>query len=298
MNKTAKISLEDIGESLAKYRIVDPSAENRMFESMKEMGQLSPIIVAEAHHEPMELLDGFKRLHAARKLPEMNSLYAHTLPVQGYAQKALILKLNWKGGHLRILEEAAIIQSLHRDDGLEQLAIAKLLGRHPSWVCRRLSLVEHLHEEVKSHIDVGLIPASFGRELAKLPRGNQEEVLKCLVKHCFSRKETEKLVRHLLKTPRWSWSKILYYPWDLIHREDLERPPKTPSLSKKGVASDFANKLSALEALCSEVLRLLEQNPHVPDVYLTRIRHSIKCIAHRVEFILTQREKEQSCLPF
>jgi ParB-like chromosome segregation protein Spo0J len=228
----------------------------------------------------------------------MESLFAHVLAVNGYAQKALILKLNWKSGYLRVLEEANIIQSLHREDGLEQLAIAKLLGRHPSWVCRRLSLAEHLHEEVKSHIAVGLLPSSFGREMAKLPRGNQEEVLQCLLKHSFSRKETEKLVRHLLKTPRWSWSKILYYPWDLIHRQDLERPPKMPASPKKDVVPDFENKLSALEALCSEITQLAKQVSRVPDDYLARLQHATQCISSCVEFILKQRERENACLPF
>jgi ParB/RepB/Spo0J family partition protein len=297
-NTTTKLDVKKIGEGLAKYRIVDPVGERRMFDSMKEIGQLSPVVVAEAQNGSLELLDGFKRLHAAMQLPGMESLFAHVLAVNGYAQKAFILKLNWKSGHLRIFEEANIIQSLHREDGLEQLAIAKLLGRHPSWVCRRLSLAEHLHEEVKSYIAVGLLPSSFGREMAKLPRGNQEEVLRCLVKHSFSRKETEKLVRHLLSAPRWSWSKILYYPWDLIHRVDLERPQKKPASLKKNVEPDFENKLSALETLCSEIAQLAEQVSRVPGDCLTRLQHAIERLRSCVESILKQREREKTCLPF
>lgn len=297
INTITRISLENISEGLSKYRIVDPAGESRIFESMKEMGQLSPVIAAEADKGNVELLDGFKRLNAAKRLPGMDSLIAHILPVQGYAQKALILKLNWKSGHLRVMEEAVIIQSLHREDGLEQLEIAKLLGRHPSWVCRRLSLVEHLHEEVKSHIAVGLIPASFGRELAKLPRGNQEDALKCLVKHSFSRKETEILVRHLLKAPRWNWSKILYYPWELIHREDLDRPAKRPAPAKEEVKSVFERKLSAFETLCNEVTQLMEQTGRVPDSFLTRFQHIAERINSCAAPILKQREKENPC-PF
>lgn len=298
MDTTTKLGVKEIKEDFAKYRIADPVGEKRMFDSLKEMGQLSPVVVAESPNGSMELLDGFKRLHAAQQLPEMEFLYAHVLAVNGYARKALILKLNWKSGQLRVLEEANIIQSLHREDGLEQLAIAKLLGRHPSWVCRRLSLAEHLHEEVKSHIAVGLLPSSFGREMAKLPRGNQAEVLKCLVKHSFSRKETEKLIRHLLKTPRWNWSKILYYPWDLIHRMGLERPHKTLAQSKKDVVPDFENKLSALETLCSEIPPLAQQVNRIPDDYLARLQYAIERLSSCVESILKQREKELSCLPF
>jgi len=40
------------------------------------------------------------------------------------------------------LEEAWIIHALVQDDGMSQVEVAKLLGRHKSWVCRRLALIE------------------------------------------------------------------------------------------------------------------------------------------------------------
>ena len=43
-----------------------------------------------------------------------------------------------------------------------------------AWVSRRISLIERLCEEVIEHIRLGLCSASIGRELARLPRGNQE----------------------------------------------------------------------------------------------------------------------------
>jgi hypothetical protein len=42
------------------------------------------------------------------------------------------------------LEEAWIIHALVQDDGMSQVEVAKLLGRHKSWVCRRLALIERL----------------------------------------------------------------------------------------------------------------------------------------------------------
>ena len=43
-------------------------------------------------------------------------------------------------------EEALVVHSLSHEDGLSQGEIAVLLGRHKSWVCRRLSLVERLSD--------------------------------------------------------------------------------------------------------------------------------------------------------
>ncbi len=46
-------------------------------------------------------------------------------------------------GRTRELEEAWIIQALVREDGLSQVEVAEL-GRHRSWACRRLALIERL----------------------------------------------------------------------------------------------------------------------------------------------------------
>src|SRR5216110_2888495 len=47
------------------------------------------------------------------------------------------------------LEEAWIVQALVREDGLSQSEVAELLGRHQSWVCRRLALLEKLCADVQ-----------------------------------------------------------------------------------------------------------------------------------------------------
>jgi hypothetical protein len=40
------------------------------------------------------------------------------------------------------LEEAWIVHALVREDGLPQVEVTDLFGRHKSWVCRRLALIE------------------------------------------------------------------------------------------------------------------------------------------------------------
>lgn len=84
-----------------------------------------------------------------------------------------------------------------------------MLGRHKSWVSRRISLIERLSEEVREDIRLGLLPASVGRELAKLPRGNQKEAAAALVKHRFSTREAVKLIAYLLSRPRWEHHLVL-----------------------------------------------------------------------------------------
>src|SRR5207249_11561069 len=73
------------------------------------------------------------------------------------AAKAAIYGLNQTGRRTQEWEDAWIVQALVRDDGLTQVEVAELLGRHKSWVCRRLALVEKLGPEARAELQVGLL---------------------------------------------------------------------------------------------------------------------------------------------
>ncbi len=75
------------------------------------------------------------------------------------------------------MEEAWIVHALVREDGLSQIEAAELLGRHKSWVCRRLALIEKLAEEAKEDLRLGLVSPTTARQLVQLPAGNQVELL-------------------------------------------------------------------------------------------------------------------------
>lgn len=70
------------------------------------------------------------------------------MEINARASKAAIIQLNINSRTINEMEEALVIQSLHREDGLMQAEIAVLLGKHKSWVSRRLSLIERLSEDI------------------------------------------------------------------------------------------------------------------------------------------------------
>ena len=45
-------------------------------------------------------------------------------------------------------------------------SVAELLDRHPSWVSRRLGLLERLVEQVQDDVRVGLVSTTAAREIA------------------------------------------------------------------------------------------------------------------------------------
>jgi ParB-like chromosome segregation protein Spo0J len=128
----------------------------------------------------------------------MTTLSVRLIDVDDRRAKAAIYGLNQMGRRPHELEEAWIVQALVRQDGLSQLETAELLGRHKSWVCRRLALLEKLCAEVRQDLEVGLLTPTAAREIARLPAGNQSEVLDVSRREALSSDELGGVVRLLL----------------------------------------------------------------------------------------------------
>ena len=217
------IPLLKIDESYSSLRLIHPRADASMVESIRKFGQLSPVVVGPGQKGRYELIDGFKRFRALKQL-EFEHVTAKLLEVNIRALKAAMICLNWKKGSISDLEEAMVIHSLYHDDGLTQVEIAALLGRHKSWVCRRFSLIERLCNEVLDHIRLGLIKTSIGRELARLPRGNQQTALATILKYRLCSRETARFVSLLLQRPRWDRETILRFPEEILSDRCPDRP--------------------------------------------------------------------------
>lgn len=190
----------EIGDHYGRYRLHQPEAERAMARSLERYGQLSPVVVCRCEGG-YELIDGFKRLGAVRVLASMRTLSARLLEADERTAKAAIYGLNRAGGRTRELEEAWIVHALVREDGLSQVEVAELLGRHKSWVCRRLALIERLGPEARDELRVGLLSPTAARQLLRLPQGNQAEVLPLMQREALSGTELAGVVDLLLECP-------------------------------------------------------------------------------------------------
>jgi len=262
-----EIPLSEIGQSYGRLRLVHPQADARMVDSLRQFGQVFPVVVTKG--ERYELIDGFKRVRALKQLG-YERVTARVLKLSVHGLKAAMLDLNWKRGSISDLEEAMVVHSLCRDDGLSQVEVAVLVGRHKSWVCRRLSLIERLCDEALDHIRLGLIPTSIGRELCRLPRGNQEAALRTIVKYRFCSRESARLVSLLLQRPRWDWQKILSFPEQILFERTPKGPPGDglPPMGSRFLRAllDVKRRLRSLADQYGEVLIELEKEDWAPIV--------------------------------
>ena len=141
--------LGDLDEGLGRLRLCDPAADQRMEHSLAIHGQLTPLLVRE-RRDGYAVLDGFKRLRGARALSwsELQIAVIHV----NEAQAKLKLVHSNRCGALTAIEEAWVIQALHREDGLSQPEIGRLMGHDKSWVNRRIALAEALSAELQADL--------------------------------------------------------------------------------------------------------------------------------------------------
>lgn len=230
-----QLKAEDIGEHYGRYRLHVPDAERAMAKSLQRYGQLSPVVVCR-RNERYELIDGFKRLGAARRLTQLEHLSARLMEADERTVKAAIYGLNRAGGRTRELEEAWIIHALVREDGMSQVEVAELLGRHKSWVCRRLALIERLGDKARDDLRVGLLSPTGARQIVRLPQGNQGEVLDAARREALSLAELTGVVDLWLGcADRGQQQYILAHPREALSQaKGVHHAGRDPRLSEAG----------------------------------------------------------------
>jgi ParB-like chromosome segregation protein Spo0J len=245
---TRPVALDDLGQRYRRYRLGDPEAEEAMAGSLRRWGQLAPVVAC-VRQEKLELLDGFKRLAAARQVGTWTTLSVHVLEVDEPTAKAAILGLNRDQRPVRELEEAWVVQGLVRDDGMTQVQAAQLLGRHKSWVCRRLALLEKLSTEVKEDLRLGLLGPALARQLVRLPAGNQQAVLALTRREALTAQEVSGVIELLQGAGQEQTAFVLAKPREaLAQANGLPTALRDPRLSRAG--NWLARHLTqALEAL-------------------------------------------------
>ena len=149
------VQFDELGDRFCRYRMRTSQAVQAMVQSLKRWGQCVPIVACVRDEKP-QVLDGFTRWETAQQVRGVTTLSVQLINVDDWRAKAAIYGRNQVGRGPHELEEAWIVHLLVREDGLSQVEVAELIGRHKSWVCRCLALLEKLGTEVHQELEFGL----------------------------------------------------------------------------------------------------------------------------------------------
>lgn len=260
--------LDEIGTGMSRARCHQPARIERMKQSLIAYGQMNPLIAVE-RRTGIELVDGFKRLFAAKALGWM-SLKVTTRPFDERGQWMAMLLLNRGPQSMTVLEEALVLLELTKT-GMSQSELASLLSRDKSWVSRRIGLVERLHPALIESMKLGLLHPGVARRLLLLPPSNQLEIAAASQSSKLGAKETETLVS-LWRTAKNAAHRksILYDPRAAIRAAtekkraaiDLRLTPTGQRLQRvlRGLLFEVSTAIGLLHALGNpEDLRILNK---------------------------------------
>jgi ParB-like chromosome segregation protein Spo0J len=195
---TRTVAIATLGERLSALRLCEADAVTAVRRSLDQYGQLAAVTLF-AERDGLQIIDGFKRVRAARALG-WPTLLARIDDVDAVDAKLRLRELHDRRG-LTELEEAWLVRSLYREDRLPQSEIARRMHRHRSWIWRRLMLVEALDPLVQIDVRLGLIAPRAAVAVGRLPRGNQQAASAVVVRRGLTFRQTEALVDDALGLP-------------------------------------------------------------------------------------------------
>lgn len=209
-------------------RVQNGPRVRRLAESISRHGQLKAMLAVPGEGGELILVNGYQRFAALRYLGRDTGLITVTAGPESQAIFHLLVERGER--RWEAIEEAGLIQELHRRLGFSLGEIGGRLGRDKSYVKRRLDLLESLPEEILQHILAGSITTwAANRVLVPLARANADDAAK--------------LAAHLAREPMSTRELQLFYEhYRQANRRVRERMLESPALFLRSVQAVTAGK--------------------------------------------------------
>lgn len=226
-------------------RVQDPRAVIRMADSIARYGQIMPILVVMAEAPRCMLIDGYLRVAAAKRCGK-DTLLSH---IWHGSEKDAICHVLVKDDQRKwdIFEQAGLIQELQRRHGLSQRQIAHLLGKNPSWVSRRLSILASLPDKVAKSVQRGNISSwAATRVLTPMARANTEHagrLAENLIQQPMSTRQLFIFFKHYQRSNRMVRENMVNNPQLLVKAEETGKDLRKSHLLKAGPEGKFREDL-------------------------------------------------------
>jgi len=158
MSPQQTIEVNDLDLRFENTRRCDPAAQRRLLTSIMERDILDPLVVSRCSETGKSvLLDGFKRYRCAQKLKK--NIVSVVYIGEDLTDGVLCFLRREQSVPLGILEQAGLIEDLHKRQHLSIQEIARRLERSPAWVSVRLSLLSEMSDLIRNKIMSGAFPA-------------------------------------------------------------------------------------------------------------------------------------------
>jgi len=216
-HRIEEIPLSKFDLSLSEMRVMNIVRVAQVEKSMRMHGQLQAV-VARLYNGNFQIIDGFKRLYVAQDLM-LETLQCRVLEIDLWQAKVLLLSYNHSNQSMQVWEEAVVLKDLLVAHNLDQGRLASLTGYSPSWVSRRLALIDKIDDSISIEIRMGTLSSSHARALIRLPRDKQCEVARVITTHGFPSRLSNTLIDAFLAAENQEQQRdILVHPYKALEK--------------------------------------------------------------------------------
>lgn len=185
-------------------RDMSETALAELASSIRQHGVMQPIVIRPllANEEKLsdtithEIIAGERRWRAA-KMAGQNTIPAIERALSDELAIALALIENIQREDLSVIEQAAALQRFHTEFGMSHAMIAEVVGKARTTVSNLLRL-NHLHEDVKTHLSEGHLDMGHARALLSLSSEQQPIIAEKIIEASMTVRDAEKLVKSIL----------------------------------------------------------------------------------------------------
>ena len=258
--ETRAVNIADLEEPYADLKIRQLRAEGRLLVSMQASGQKTPLfVIAGSAPGRYVVVDGHKRVRALRALKaDVGQAQVWGLG----AQEALARAYRMQQGSWNALEEAALVEELHRGAKWSLHQVADALERTASWASRRLGLIEGLPSQALEAVRQGKLAVySAVKYLLPLARANKQDAERLsekLAAGSFTTRQIQTLYEHCLRGPRSATERVLADPTTFL--KALQASQAIMDLALSSAQNKHLERLRVMGNVCLGLVRDLPEH--------------------------------------
>ena len=223
-------------------RVRRPERQRRLLASLASSGQQTPIVVVAVTDqvERYLVIDGYQRIAALQQLGR-DTVEVVVWPMSEAEALILDRSLRW-AEHETALEEGWLLAELEQRFGYGLEELARRFDRSPSWVSRRLALVDRLPESVQRQVRSGAITAHVAMKfLVPVARARLEDcqrMAEAFGAHRFTSREAGQLYAAWRNASPAIRQRILDQP-QLFLKAQRQCDPGPPSIAIADLSRDL-----------------------------------------------------------
>lgn len=258
--ETRSVNIADLEQPYADLKARQARAEGRLLLSLQASGQKTPLfVIAGSVPGRYAVVDGHKRVRA------LQALKADVVEAQIWslsAGEALARAYRMQQGSWNALEEAALVEELHRDARWSLRRIGEELERTEGWASRRLGLRKDLPPSVWEAVGQGKIGAWCAvKYLLPLARAKGPVAERLALKLCegrFPTRQVRLLYEHCLKGSKEVTERIVNDPGTFL--KALETAQSRMDLTLSSAQNKHLERLRVMGHVCLGLVRDLPEH--------------------------------------